>query len=161
MAVKPIPEGYTTLSPSLIVDGATEAIDFYKQAFGATERGIMQGPDGKIAHAELQIGDSVLMLSDPYPMQNAKSPKELGGTTVSIFMYVEDVDAAFKNAIDAGATSTMEPDDMFWGDRFGSFSDPYGHAWAIATHIEDLSEDEMRERGQKAMAEMAAAGQPS
>jgi PhnB protein len=155
MAVKPIPEGYHTLSPSLIVDGASQAIDFYKRAFGATERGVMPGPDGKIAHAELQIGDSVLMLSDPYPMQNAKPPTELSGTTVSIFIYVEDVDAIYKQAIDAGATSTMEPDDMFWGDRFGALMDPFGHAWAMATHIEDLSEEEMRERGQKAMAEMA------
>ena len=155
MAVQPIPEGYHTLSPSLIVDGASDAIDFYTRAFGATERGRMPGPDGKIAHAELQIGDSVLMLSDPFPMQNAKAPTELGGTSVSIFMYVEDVDAVYKQAIEAGGTSTMEPDDMFWGDRFGALMDPFGHAWAIATHIEDLSEEEMRERGQKAMAEMA------
>jgi PhnB protein len=158
MAVKPIPEGYHTLSASLIVDPAAEAIDFYKRAFGATERGVMAGPDGKIAHAELQIGDSVLMLADPYPMQNAKSPKELDGTSVSLFMYVEDVDAAFKQAIDAGGTSTMEPDDMFWGDRFGALMDPFGHAWALATHIEDLSEEEMRERGEKAMAAMAGQG---
>jgi PhnB protein len=159
MAVKPIPEGYQTLSPSLIVDPASKAIDYYKRAFGATERGIMNGPDGRIAHAELQIGDSVLMLSDPFPMQNAKSPKELGGTTVSIFMYVEDVDAVYKQAIAAGGTSTMEPDNQFWGDRFGALIDPFGHAWAIATHIEDLSEEEMRKRGEKAMAEMAAAAQ--
>ena len=159
MAAKPIPEGYHTLAPSLIVDPASEAIDFYKRAFGATQRGVMPGPDGRIAHAELQFGDSVLMLSDPYPMQNAKSPKELGGTSVAIFMYVEDVDAVFKQAVDAGATSVMEPDDMFWGDRFSALTDPYGHAWAIATHIEDLSEEEMRERGEKAMAEMAAAEQ--
>ena len=156
MAVQPIPEGYQTLAPSLIVDGATEAIDFYKRAFGANDRGVMSGPDGKVAHAELQIGDSVLMLADPFPMQNAKAPTELGGTTVSIFMYVEDVDAVFKQAIDAGATSTMAPDDMFWGDRFGALMDPFGHAWAIATHVEDLSEEEMRERGEKAMAEMAS-----
>jgi PhnB protein len=151
MAVKPIPEGYHTLSPSLIVDPASEAIDFYKRAFGAEERGVMPGPDGKIAHAELQV-------ADPYPMQNAKSPKELGGTSVSLFMYVEDVDAAFKQAIDAGATSTMEPDDMFWGDRFGALMDPFGHAWALATHVEDLSEEEMAERGKTAMAAMAAQG---
>jgi PhnB protein len=161
MAVKPIPEGYTTLSSSLIVDPAAEAIDYYKRAFGATERGIMQGPDGKIAHAELQIGDSVLMLSDPYPMQSAKSPKEVGGTTVTIFMYVEDVDAAYKRAIDAGGTVTMEPDDMFWGDRFGALMDPFGHAWALATRVEDLSEEEVRTRGEKAMAEMAAASEQS
>jgi uncharacterized glyoxalase superfamily protein PhnB len=156
MAVKPIPEGYHTIAPSLIVDGAADAIEFYKRAFGATERGIMPGPDGRIAHAELQIGDSVLMLSDPYPMQNAKAPKEIGGTSVSIFMYVEDVDATYKQAIEAGGTSTMEPDDMFWGDRFGALTDPFGHAWALATHVEDLSEEEMRERGEKAMAEMAS-----
>jgi PhnB protein len=155
MAVEPIPEGYHTLAPSLIVDPASEAIDFYKRAFGATERGIMNGPDGKVAHAELQIGDSVLMLSDPFPMQNAKSPKELGGTTVSIFMYVEDVDAVYKQAIDAGANSTMEPDDMFWGDRFGALIDPFGHAWAIATHIEDIPPEEMEERGRAAMAAMS------
>jgi PhnB protein len=155
MAAKPIPEGYTTLSPSLIVDGAAEAIDFYTRAFGATERGRMNGPDGRIAHAELQVGDTVLMVADPYPMQNAKSPKELGGTTVSIFMYVEDVDAVFKQAVDAGATSTMEPDDMFWGDRFGAVMDPFGHAWALATHIEDVPAEEMEERGRTAMAAMA------
>jgi PhnB protein len=141
MAAKPIPEGYTTLSPSLIVDGAAEAIDFYTRAF--------------VAHAELQVGDTVLMVADPYPMQNAKSPKELGGTTVSIFMYVEDVDAVFKQAVDAGATSTMEPDDMFWGDRFGAVMDPFGHAWALATHIEDVPAEEMEERGRTAMAAMA------
>jgi PhnB protein len=156
MAAKPIPEGYTTLSPSLIVDPASEAIDFYKRAFGATERGVMQGPDGRIAHAELQIGDSVLMVSDPYPMQNARSPKDLGGTTVSIFMYVEDVDAAYKQAIDAGATSGMEPDDMFWGDRFRGPHGPVGHAWALATHVEDVPPEEMEERGRAAMAAMAS-----
>lgn len=161
MAVKPIPEGYQTLSPSLIVDPASEAIDYYKRAFGAIERGVMPGPDGRIAHAELQIGDSVLMLSDPFPMQNAKSPKELGGTSVAIFMYVEDVDAVYKQAIEAGGTSTMEPDNQFWGDRFGALVDPFGHAWAIATHVEDVPEDEMRVRGEKAMAEMAAAAQQS
>ena len=161
MAVKPIPEGYQTLSPSLIVDPASQAIDYYKRAFGATERGVMKGPDGKIAHAELQVGDSVLMLSDPFPMANAKSPKEIGGTSVTIFMYVEDVDAVYKQAISAGGTSTMEPDDQFWGDRFGSLIDPFGHAWAIATRIEDVPEDEMRVRAEKAMAEMAAAAQQS
>ena len=161
MSVKPIPEGYHTLTAYLAVEDADRAIEFYKDAFGAEEVVRMGAPDGRVAHAELQIGDTVLMVSDPYPMQNAKSPKELGGTTVSIFMYVEDVDASYKKAIDSGATAIMEPDDMFWGDRFGSFTDPYGHAWAIATHIEDLSEDEMRSRGEKAMAEMAAAAPQS
>jgi PhnB protein len=97
----------------------------------------------------------VLMVSDPFPMQSTKPPKELGGSPVTIFMYVEDVDAVFKQATDAGAKSTMDPDDMFWGDRFGSLEDPFGHSWALATHIEDVSEEEMRERGEKAMAAMA------
>ena len=156
MAVKPIPEGYHTLSPSLVVDPASEAIEFYKRAFGATERGIMRGPDGRIAHAELQFGDSVLMLADPFPQMNAKPPAELGGTPVTIFMYAADVDAVFKQAIDAGATSTMEPDDMFWGDRFASVIDPFGHSWAIATHVEDVPPEEMEERGRAAMAAMSS-----
>jgi len=156
LAVKPIPEGYHTVSPSLIVDGASEAIDFYKRAFGAEERGRMPAPDGRIAHAEIQIGDSVVMLSDPFPMQNAKSPKELGGTTVTTFLYVEDVDAVVKQAGEAGATVTMEPDDMFWGDRFGALMDPFGHAWAVATHIEDVPPEEMAERGKAAMAAMTS-----
>jgi PhnB protein len=156
MAVKPIPEGYHTLSPSLSVDNAAEAIEFYKRAFGATERGRMHGPDGKIAHAELQIGDSVLMLADPFPQATTKPPKEIGGTAVTLFLYVEDVDAVFKQAIDAGATSAMAVDDMFWGDRFGSVTDPYGHSWAIATHIEDVPPEEMEERGRVAMAAMAS-----
>jgi PhnB protein len=156
MAVKPIPEGYHTLSPSISVDNAAEAIEFYKRAFGATERGRMLGPDGKIAHAELQIGDSVLMLADPFPQATTKPPKEIGGTAVTLFLYVEDVDAVFKQAIDAGATSAMAVDDMFWGDRFGSVTDPYGHSWAIATHIEDVPPEEMEERGRVAMAAMAS-----
>jgi PhnB protein len=156
MAVKPIPEGYHTLSPSLSVDNAAEAIEFYKRAFGATERSRMLGPDGKIAHAELQIGDSVLMLADPFPQATTKPPKEIGGTAVTLFLYVEDVDAVFKQAIDAGATSAMDVDDMFWGDRFGSVTDPYGHSWAIATHVEDVPPAEMEERGRAAMAAMAS-----
>jgi PhnB protein len=155
MAVKPIPEGYHTLSPSLSVENAAEAIEFYKRAFGATERGRMEGPGGTIAHAEIQIGDSVVMLADPFPQASTKPPKELGGTTTTLFLYVEDTDAAYKQAIDAGATSEMEPDDMFWGDRFASVADPFGHSWAIATHVEDLSEEEIRERGKQAMAAMA------
>jgi PhnB protein len=155
MAVKPIPEGYTTLSPSLAVDNATEAIDFYKRAFGATERGRMEGPGGTIAHAELQVGDTVLMLADPMPQADAKPPKEVGGTTVNLFMYVEDVDAVVKQATDAGATVTMPVQDVFWGDRFGSVTDPYGHSWSIATHVEDLSNEEIEERGRAAMAQMA------
>ena len=115
----------------------------------------MDAPGGKIGHAELQIGDSVVMLSDPFPQARSKSPKELGGTTVGIMMYVEDVDEAVRQAVDAGATVTMEPDDMFWGDRFGSVEDPFGHSWSLATHVEDLSPEEIAERGKAAMAAMA------
>ena len=156
MAVKPIPEGYHTLSPYLAVDNAAEAIDWYKRAFGAQETVRMLGPDGKIGHAELKIGDSHLMLSDPFPQASTKPPKELGGTSTSIFIYVEDVDATFKQAVDAGATVTMPLDDMFWGDRFGSVTDPYGHSWAMATHVEDVPPEEMEERSKAAMAAMAS-----
>jgi PhnB protein len=157
MAVKPIPEGYHTVTPYLSVDDASAAIDFYKQAFGATERVRMPAPDGKIGHAELQIGDSLVMLSDPFPQSSTRPPKELGGTTSGLFLYVEDVDASFQQAVDAGATVAMAPEDMFWGDRFGSVLDPFGHHWSLATHKEDLSEKEIAERGQAAMAEMASA----
>jgi PhnB protein len=162
MAVQPIPEGYHTLTPYLAVDNATAAIDWYIKAFGAKERLRMEGPGGTIGHAELEIGDSVVMLSDPFPQATARPPKELGGTTAGVFMFVEDVDAVYKKAIDAGATSTMEPENMFWGDRFGSVADPFGHTWQIATHVEDVSPEELKIRSEKWMAEMAAmAGSPS
>ena len=154
MAVKPIPEGYRTLTAYLAVDDAAAAIEFYKAAFGATERSRMDAPGGKIGHAELEIGDSVFMLSDPFPQSTVKSPKDAGATTSSMFVYSEDVDAAIQRAVDAGATIEQEPTDMFWGDRFGSVADPLGHRWAIATHIEDVSPEEMAERGKAAMAEM-------
>lgn len=116
----------------------------------------MDAPGGKIGHAQLEIGDSVVMLSDTFPQSSTKSPKELGGTTAGVFMYVEDVDAVVKQAVDAGATVTMEAEDMFWGDRFGTLSDPYGHHWSIATHIEDVPPEEMAERGKAAMAGMGS-----
>jgi PhnB protein len=156
MAVKPIPEGYPVLSPSLAVDDASRAIDFYKQAFGATERMRMPMPDGRIGHAELDVAGTVVMLSDPMPQASVKPPTELGGTSVGIFMYVEDVDAFVQRAVDAGATVTMPVEDQFWGDRFGTISDPFGHQWQIATHVEDLSPEEMEKRGQEAMANMAS-----
>jgi PhnB protein len=156
MATKPIPEGYHTVTPFLAVDGAAQAIEYYKQAFGAKERLRMDGPDGKIAHAELEIGDSVVMLSDPFPQGTAKSPKELGGTTGGVFMYVEDVDAALKQAADAGAEVTMEVSDMFWGDRFGSVRDPFGHEWSIATHVEDVPPEQMADRAKEAMSAMSS-----
>jgi PhnB protein len=151
---KPIPEDYHTLTPYFTVDNAAEAIEFYKRAFGAKERMSMPGPDGKIAHAELEIGDSVLMLSDPFPQSTQKTPKELGGTTAGVFVYVEDVDAVFEQAVNAGATVTMALEDMFWGDRFGSLQDPFGHSWSVATHKEDLTPEQIAERGREAMAAM-------
>jgi PhnB protein len=154
MATKPIPEGYHSLTPYLAVDDATEAIEFYKKAFGAKERGRMDAPGDTIGHAELEIGDALVMLSDPSPQSATRSPKELGGTSVSVFMYVEDVDAFVKKAVDAGANVVMEVADQFWGDRFGTISDPFGHIWSIATHVEDVPPEEMEERAKAAMAQM-------
>jgi PhnB protein len=156
MATKPIPEGYQTVTPYLAVDDAAKAIEYYAKAFGAKERGRMEGPDGKIGHAELEIGDSVVMISDPSPQASTRPPKELGGTSASVFMYVEDVDAVVKRAVDAGATITMEVADQFWGDRFGTVTDPFGHVWSIATHVEDVSPEEMAERSREAMAAMTS-----
>ena len=144
MPVKPIPEGYHTVTPYLAVDDAAEAIEYYKTVFGAKERVRMDAPGGKIGHAELEIGDSLVMLSDPFPQATTRPPKELGGTSVSVFMYVEDVDAVVQQAVDAGATITMEVADQFWGDRFGAVQDPFGHLWSIATHVEDVPPEEMR-----------------
>jgi PhnB protein len=156
MAVKPIPEGYSTVTPYLAVDNAAEAIEYYERAFGAKERGRMEAPGGKIGHAEVEIGDSLVMLSDALPQFSTKSPSELGGTSVSIFLYVDDVDAVVKQAVDAGATVTMEVADQFWGDRFGVVQDPYGHLWSIATHVEDVPPEEMAERAKSAMAAMSS-----
>ena len=156
MATKPIPEGYHTITPYLAVGDAAEAIEYYQEAFGAKERVRMKAPDGKIGHAELEIGDSLVMLSDPFPQATTKSPSELGGTSASVFMYVEDVDATVKQAVDAGATVTMEVSDQFWGDRFGSVVDPFGHQWSIATHVEDLTPEEIAERAKSAMAAMSS-----
>jgi PhnB protein len=152
---KPIPEGYHTVTPYLAVDGAADAIEFYKKAFGARETIRMDGPDGSIAHAEIKIGDSLVMLSDPFPQSTVKPPKALGGTSASVFLYVEDADEVVKQAVDAGATVTMEVQDQFWGDRFGSISDPFGHTWSVATHVEDLTPEEIAERGKVAMAAMS------
>ena len=116
----------------------------------------MDAPGGKIGHAELEIGNGLIMLSDPFPQSSSKPPKELGGTSASVFMYVEDVDAAVKQAVDAGATITMEVADQFWGDRFGTITDPFGHVWSLATHVEDLTPEEIAKRGQAAMAEMGS-----
>src|SRR5437868_13558008 len=144
--VKPIPEGYHTVTPSLVVNDGARALDFYKRAFGAQERFRMEGPPGKIGHAEIKIGDSMIMLSDEFPGMGARSPQSLGGSPVTIFLYVNDVDTAFKQAVDAGAKVEMPLADMFWGDRFGRVSDPFGHLWAMATHKEDLTPEEIDKR---------------
>jgi PhnB protein len=155
MATKPIPDGYHTVTPYLAVDDAAEAITYYTKAFGAKERSRMEAPDGSIGHAELEIGDSLVMLSDPFPQATTRTPKELGGTTATVFLYVEDVDAVVKQAVAAGATVTMEVADQFWGDRFGAITDPFGHSWSIATHVEDVPPDEMARRAEEAMAQMS------
>mgnify|MGYP001426172613 CR=1 FL=1 len=141
--VKAIPPGYHSVTPYLVVNDASRAIDFYKQAFGATETSRMEGPGGKIGHAELKIGDSMLMLSDEMPGGNSRSPQSLGGSPVSMFMYTDNVDSVFNQAVKAGAKADMAPQDMFWGDRFGKLTDPFGHLWALATHIEDVAPAEM------------------
>jgi PhnB protein len=155
MAVQPVPEGYHTVTPYLAVPNAQEAIDFYGRALGAKERSRMPGPGDTIAHAELEIGDSLVMLSDPFPQATTKPPKELGGTSVNIFLYVENVDDFVQKAVDAGAALTAPVDTMFWGDRFGVVTDPFGHTWSVATHVEDVPPEEMAERAKTAMAAMA------
>jgi PhnB protein len=155
MSVKPIPEGYHSVTPYLAVDDAAGAIDYYTAVFGAKERVRMDAPDGKIGHAELEIGDSLVMLSDAFPQSETRPPGELGGTSAGVFLYVEDVDAVVERSVKAGATVTMEVADQFWGDRFGSIKDPFGHVWSIATHVEDVPPEEMAERSKAAMAAMA------
>jgi PhnB protein len=156
MSVQPVPEGYHTLIPYLAVDDAATAVDYYKKAFGATERSRIDTPDGKIGHVELEIGDSVLMLADPFPHASTLSPSELGGTSASVVMYVPDVDAFVEKAVDEGATITREVVDQFWGDRFGTITDPFGHVWSIGTHVEDVPPEEMAERAKAAMAAMGS-----
>ena len=147
-----IPDNYPRVTPYLIVDGGGAAIDFYKSVLGATERVRMDGPDGKVGHAELEIGDSLVMLADEHPQMNALGPKSVGGTPVSLLVYVEDADDTFERAIDAGAKQLEPVDDKFYGDRSGTFEDPFGHHWNIATHVEDVPPDEMSKRAAEAMA---------
>jgi len=154
-AKQAIPPGYHTVTPSLFVRDGAEAIDFYKKAFGAEERMRMAGPDGKIGHAELKIGDSIIFLSDENPAFGTKSPQSLGGISGALYLYVEDVDTAFQRAIDAGGKVKVPVADMFWGDRVGNFVDPYGHSWTLSTHTQDLSAQEMEEGAKKFYAEMA------
>jgi PhnB protein len=148
MAIKNPPKGYHTLTPGLNIDGAAEAIDFYRKAFGAEEESRMPGPTGKLMHAEIRIGDSVVMISDTMP--------EMGNTatTSSMWLYVDDCDAAYKRAVAAGAKSIMEPADMFWGDRMSQVADKWGNKWGISTRIRDMSQDEMRKAGEEWMKQM-------
>jgi len=153
--VQPVPAGYHTVTPYLTVSDGAGALAFYGRAFGAREVMRMPAPGGKLGHAEMRIGDSVVMLSDEFPgMSTCKAPTSLGGTTGSLMVYVPNVDAAFKRAVDAGCKSLTAPTDMFWGDRFGKLEDPYGNQWGLATHKEDVPPKAMAERGKAAMAQM-------
>lgn len=143
---KPIPDGYHSITPYLILKGAAQGIEFYKKAFGATECMRMPGPDGRIGHAELKFGDSVVMMADESAEMNAKGPQSLGGTPISILLYVNDVDATVKQAVAAGAQLTRPVENKFYGDRMGSLTDPFGHIWHVATHVEDVPMEEMRKR---------------
>ncbi len=156
MAIQPIPEGYHTATPYLIVKGAGLAIEFYKQAFGASEVMRMDGPNGRVGHAEIRIGDSPIMLADEYPEMGIRSPQSLGGAGVSMLLYVEDVDARFKKAIAAGAKEIKPVQDQFYGDRSGTLEDPFGHVWTIATHKEDVSPYEMKKRSEAFLKQQCA-----
>ena len=149
--VKPIPDGYPRVTPYLIVEGGEAAIEFYGKIFGARERMRMPAPEGKIGHAEIEIGDSVVMLADESPDVGALSPKTIGGSPVTLSIYVEDVDAVFEAALEAGATSVRPIENQFYGDRIGQFEDPFGHRWHVATHVEDVPPDEMEKRMAEAM----------
>ncbi len=147
--LKPVPEGMHTVTPHLVCGGAAEAIEFYKKAFGAVETGRLAGPQGKLLHARIRIGDSDVMLVDEFPDWGSFGPHSLKGSPVALHLYVEDADAFFACAVAAGAKVTMPLDDMFWGDRYGTLEDPFGHRWSVATHVRDVSPEEMREAVQK------------
>jgi len=149
--VKPIPEGYPRVTPYLYVDGAADAIAYYCEVLGATERMRMAGPDGKVGHAEVEIGDSVVMLADEYPDMGVRGPRTIGGTPVALHVYVEDVDRVFERALKAGGKELRPVEDKFYGDRSGMFEDPFGHHWSVASHVEDVPPDEMMERAQRAI----------
>ena len=151
MATKAIPEGYRTATPYLIVKGAAEAIDFYKRAFGATEMLRMADPQGRVGHAEFRIGDSVIMLADEHPAMGYRGPRALGGSSVSILLYLDDVDTVFERAVKAGAKALRPVADQFYGDRSGTLEDPFGHVWTIATHVEDVPPEELKRRAEAVM----------
>lgn len=155
MAVKPIPDGYYSVTPYLIVEGADRAIDFYKNVFGASERMRMDGPNGTVGHAEIEIDGSAIMLADEFPDMGYRSPQSIGGTAVSLHLYVKDVDACFNRAVAAGAKALRPVQDQFYGDRSGTVEDPFGHVWTISTHKEDLSPEELRKRAEEFMKQCA------
>jgi PhnB protein len=150
-AAKPIPDGYPHVIASLAVDGASKAIDFYRAVLGATERMRMDTPDGKVGHAELQFGDSVVFVADEFPDMGFVGPRKIGGSPVTLSVYVDDVDATFDRAVRAGAKVLRPVENQFYGDRNGQFEDPFGHRWSVATHVEDVPEEEMAKRAAKAM----------
>jgi PhnB protein len=151
---KPIPEGYHSVTPYLTVRDAARAIEFYKNAFGAKEKGVMKGPGGKVMHAELVIGDSIIMLADEFPEFGSLSPQSVGGSASGLHIYTEDVDSSFDRAVKAGARVEMPVADMFWGDRYGKLQDPFGHKWSIGTHKADLTMDEIEKAQHEFMANM-------
>lgn len=157
MPAKAIPDGYHTATPYLIVKGATDALAFYKKAFGATELFRMAGPDGRIGHAEIRIGDSHIMLADEVPGMGFVSPQTLGGSPISLMLYVPDVDKVFQQALAAGATTQRPVQNQFYGDRSGTLKDPFGHVWTIGTHVEDVPPDELRRRAETFMQQQSGA----
>jgi PhnB protein len=152
--VRKIPEGYTTVTPSITLKDTAKAIEFYKRAFGAEERGVMRGPDGKVMHAEIKIGTSILMMNDE--VMGSRSAETQGGSPVSFYLYFEDADAAFQKAVAAGAEAQMPITDMFWGDRMGAIIDPFGMRWTIATHVKDVTPEEMKKGQEEFMKQMAS-----
>ena len=155
-SVNPIPKGYTTVTPSLVFKDGSKAIDYYKKAFGATERSRALGPDGKIMHAEIQIGSSIVMLSDE--LMGQRSPESIGGSPVSFYLYFDDADAAYKKAIAAGGAKEIMPvSEMFWGDRMGALKDPFGYTWNVASHVKDVTPEEMKKGQEEFMKQMAGA----
>lgn len=152
--VRPIPEGYHSISPAITCKNAAAAIEFYKKAFGAKELNRMEGPGGTIGHAELRIGDSVIFVSDEMPGMSA-APAPSATPSSYLFLYIEDSDRVFNRAVEAGATATMPMQDMFWGDRYGKLTDPFGHSWGVATHVEDVAPEEMQKRSAEWTAKMA------
>jgi PhnB protein len=148
---KPVPEGYPQVTPYLTVDGANRAIEWYGTVFGTRERMRMGAPDGKVGHAELELGDSLLMLADEFPEMGMRGPKAVGGSPVTISLYVDDVEGVFERAVQGGAKPLRQVENQFYGDRVGSFEDPFGHRWSVATHVEDVPPDEMERRAAESM----------